>query len=140
MIEVVIFNGEGELKMDFAKLCRRQNVRQEFRSSGNSTNFNELAQRHVAMVEAAVMAAQVQARLLCPGFKIPSGSLLWSARNYVTCYALSRRTTNVNLGDRPPFEMRFGTITQRPISFLNLGYIISKRQDIHIKAEGVPFF
>ena len=91
-------------------------------------NFNSVAERHIAMVESAGMAAQVQAKSLFRGFKISSGSRLWSARNYRACYALNCGVTSANVGDKSPFEMRFGTV-QSPIPFLKPGYVKTKRQD-----------
>ena len=74
------------------------------------------------------MAAQVQAKSLFRGFKIPSGSrLLWSARKcYWACYALIRMETSANVGDKSPFEMRFGTAPQSPIPFLKPGYALNR--------------
>ena len=45
----------------FAKLCRRHNIRQEFTTAG-SLKFNGVSKRHIAMVESAGMATQVQAK------------------------------------------------------------------------------
>ena len=79
--EVVRLDEGEEFKGDFAKLCRRHNIRQEF-TTADSAKFNGVgAERHIAMVESAGMAAQVQAKPLFRVFKIPSGSRLWSARN-----------------------------------------------------------
>ena len=49
----------SEFKGDFAKLCRRYNIRQEF-TTVDSAKFNWVAERHIAMVESADMAAQKQ--------------------------------------------------------------------------------
>ena len=79
--EVVSLDEGGEFKGDFAQLCRRLNICQEF-TTVDSAKFNAVAERHIAMVESAGMAAQVQPKSLFRGFKISSGSILWSARNY----------------------------------------------------------
>ena len=91
------------------------------------------------MVESADMAAQVQAKSLFRGFKIPSGSRLWSARNYWACYALNHTATSANVGDKSPFEMRFGTALQSPISFLKPRYVKTKRQD-KLRPKALPCF
>ena len=80
-VEVILSDEGGELKGNFAKLCRRHNIRREF-TVADSAKFNGVAERHISMVESAGMPAQVQARPLFRRFKIPSGSRLWSARNY----------------------------------------------------------
>ena len=69
-VEVVRSDEGGEFKGDFANLCRRNNIRQEVTTT-DSVNFNEVAERHIAMVESAGMAAQVQAKSLFRGFKLP---------------------------------------------------------------------
>ena len=79
-VEVVRSDEGGELKGDFTKFCRRHDVRQEFTTANNA--IRGVAKRHIAMVESAGMAVQVQVKLLLCAFKIPSGSRLWSAHNY----------------------------------------------------------
>ena len=79
--EVVRSDEGGKFKEYLAKLCRRHDIRQEF-TTADSVKFNGLAVRHIAMVESAGMAAQVQAKSLFSAFKTPSGSILRSARNY----------------------------------------------------------
>ena len=127
-VEVVRSDEGGEFKGDFAKLCRRHNIRQEF-TTGDSAKFNGVAERHIAMIESAGMAAQVQAKSLFRGFKFSFGSRLRSVRNYWACYALNRTATSANIGDKSAFEMRFGTVPQSPIPFLKPGYVKTKRQD-----------
>ena len=90
-VEVVSSDEEGKLKGYFAKLCRRHNIHQEF-TTADSAKFNGVADRHIAMVESARVAAQVQAKPHFRGFKILSGCRLSSARNYWVCYALNRTT------------------------------------------------
>ena len=76
-VEVIRFDEGGEFIVDFAKLCRRHNIRQEF-PTADSAKFNGVAERHIAMIESAGMAAQVQAKSLFRGFKItPSDSGLY---------------------------------------------------------------
>ena len=102
-VEVVRSDEGGEFKGDFAKLCRRHNIHQEF-TTADSAKFNGVAERHIALIESAGMATQVQARSLFRGFKIPSGSRLWSARNCWSCCTLNRTATSANVGDKPMFE------------------------------------
>ena len=137
-VEVVRSDEGGEFRGDFAKLCRRHNIRQEF-TTADSAKFNGVAERHIVRIESAGMAAQVQAKLLFRGFKIPSGSRLWSARNYWACYALNRTATSANVVDKSHFEMRFGTVPQSPIPFLKPGYVKIKRQD-KLRSKALPCF
>ena len=123
---------------DFAKLCRRHNIRQEF-TTADSAEFDGKAERHTAMVESAGMAAQEQAKSIFCGFKILSGRRLWSARNFWACYALNRTATNANVGDKSPFEMRFGAVPQSPIPFHKPGCVKTKRQD-QLRSKAFPCF
>ena len=138
-VEVLRSDEGGEFKEDFAKLCRRHNIRQEF-TTADSAKFNGVAERHIAMIASAGMAAQVQAKSLFRGLEIPPGSRLWSARNYWTCYALNRTATSADVGDKSPFEMRFGPVPQkRPIPFLKPSYVETKRQD-KLSPKTLPCF
>ena len=49
-VEVVPSDEGGEIKGDFAKLCWRHNVRQEF-TAADGAQFNGVAERHIAMVD-----------------------------------------------------------------------------------------
>ena len=81
-VEVVRSDEGGEFKGDFAKLCRRHTIRQEF-TTVDSAKFNGVAEHHIAMIESAGMAAQVQAKSLFCGFNLPSDSRLWYFLDYV---------------------------------------------------------
>ena len=137
-VDVVRLDDGGKFKGNFAKLIRRHNIRQEF-TTADSSKFNAVAERHIAMIDSVGMAAQVQAKQLFRGFNISSGSRLWSASNYWACYALNRTTTSANIWDKSPFEMRFGAVLQSPIPFLKLEYVKTKRQD-KLKPKAVPCF
>ena len=114
---------------DFAKLRRSHSIRQEFTTS-DSAKFNGVAERHVAMVESAGIAAQVQARSPFRAFQISSGSRLGSERNCWACYALNRTaTSSANVGDKSPFKIRFRTVTQSLTPFPKPGYVKTKHQD-----------
>ena len=74
------------------------------------------------------MAAQVQAKPRFRGLKIPSGSRLWSARNYWARYAPNRMTTSA-INHRSKYILHFNTVPQSPIPFLKIGYAKTKRWD-----------
>ena len=137
-VEVVRSDEGGGFKGDFAKLCRRHNTRQEF-TTADSAKFNGVPERHIAMIEPAGMAAQIQAKSFFRGFKLPPGSKLWSARNCWACYALNRTATIANVGDKSPFKICFGTVPQSPIPFLTPGYLNTKRQD-KLRPKAFPCF
>ena len=56
-VEMIRSDEGGEFKGDFAKLCRRYNIRQEC-NAADSANINGVAECHIAMVESAGMATQ----------------------------------------------------------------------------------
>ena len=62
-VEVVRSDEGGELKGGFEKLCRRHNIRQTF-TAADSAKSNGVAGCHIAMVESAGRAAQVQSHFL----------------------------------------------------------------------------
>ena len=109
-VEVVRLDEGGEFKGDFAKLCRRHNIRPEFTTT-DSAKCNEVVKRPIVMPDLAGLAAQVRANSLFRAYKIPFDSRLWSARNYWACYALNCTATSANnVGDKLSFKMRFGTV------------------------------
>ena len=67
-VEVVRLDEGGELKGGFEKFCRRHNIRQTFTIAGSSKSSG-VAGCHIAMVESAGRAAQVQAKSLFRGYK-----------------------------------------------------------------------
>ena len=60
-VEMVRLDEGWELKGDCAKLCRRHNIYLEF-TTADSVKLGGVAERHIAMVESAGMAAQMQAK------------------------------------------------------------------------------
>ena len=62
-VEVAPLDDGGEFKGDFEKLFRKNEIRQGF-ATADSAQFNGVAKRHIAMVESAGMAAQVQVKSL----------------------------------------------------------------------------
>ena len=106
----------------------------------DSVKFNRVTERHIVMVESAGWCGCSSAsNVTFSWIQIPSGSRLWSVHNYWACYALIRTATSVNVGDKSPFEMRFGTVPQSPIPFLKLGYVKTKRQD-KLRPKAFSFF
>ena len=114
------------------------NIHQEF-TTADSTKSNRVAERHITMVNPAGMAAQVQAKSLRCVFTIPSGIILWSARNYWVCYALNRTVISADLAGKSQIEMLFGMVSQSLIPFLKPEYVKTKRQD-KLRPKAIPCF
>lgn len=112
----------GGFKADFAKLCTRHHVHQEF-TTAYSAKFNGVGERHIAVAASADAATQEQAQSLLRGFKTSFGSRLWSTRSYWACHALNRTASSSKMWDKSSFKMYFRTVPQSPISFLMPGYM-----------------
>ena len=58
-----------------AKLCRQRNLKQEF-TTADSSEYNGVTKRGLAMMESAALAATIQASELFPGCSVPEGPSL----------------------------------------------------------------
>ena len=66
-VEVVRSDNGGELNQgEFGQLCREINIKQEF-TTADSPEYNGVAERGLAMIESAALAARIQASELFPG-------------------------------------------------------------------------
>ena len=93
--EVVVVRSDdgGEFNEGkFGKLCRERNIRQEF-TTADSPEFNGVAERGLAMIESAALAARIQAPELFPGFNVPEGPSLWAEAMSWACDAYNRTAT-----------------------------------------------
>ena len=137
--EVVVVRSDngGEFdQVEFGQLCRERNIKQEF-TTANSPEYNGVAERGLAMIESAALAARTQASELFPGFDITEKPSLWAQAISWTCDAYNRTATVVNPGNRPPHEMFYGEIPHTsPTPFMKLGYCKYKRiNKIDLKAR-----
>ena len=58
------------------KLCRERNIKQEFTTAADSPEYNSVAERELALIESAALAARIQASELFSGFNVPEGPSL----------------------------------------------------------------
>ena len=65
------------MKGKFEKLCRERKINQEFTTADNP-EYNGVAQRGLAIIESAALAARIQASELFPVCSIPEGPSLWA--------------------------------------------------------------
>ena len=130
--EVVVVRSDygGEFNEGkFGKLCRERNIKQEF-TTADSPEYNGVAERGLAMIESAALAARIQASELFPGFNVPEGPSLWAEAMSWACDAYNRTATVANPENRSPYEMFYGKIPEMsPIPFLKPGYYKSKRMN-----------
>ena len=139
--EVVVIRSDdgGEFSEGkFGKLCRERNIKQEF-TTGDSPEYNGVAERGFALIESAALAARVQASELFPGFNVPEGPSLWAEAMNWACDAYNRTATVGNSRNRSPYEMFHGEPSHTsPIPFLKPGFCKYKRMmdKIDPKARG----
>ena len=70
-VEVVRSDGGGEFsKGAFGALCRTEKIRQEL-TTADSPQYNGVAERQIAIIEAAGLAARIQASAKCPNEVFP---------------------------------------------------------------------
>ena len=69
-VETVRSDGGGEFSGSFSDLCREHGIREEY-IPVDSPEYNGVAERAIAMVEKAAMAARIQAKVLY-GVDVPA--------------------------------------------------------------------
>ena len=67
-----------------------------------------MAERGLAMIESAALAARIQTAELFPGFNVPEGASLWAEAMSWACDAYNRTATVANPENRSPYEMFHG--------------------------------
>ena len=96
-VVVVRSDNGGEFnQVEFGQLCRERNTKQEF-TTANSPEYNGVAERGLAVIESAALAARIQASL-------------WAQAISWTCDAYNRTVTVANPGNRSPHEIFYGEI------------------------------
>ena len=99
--EVVVVRSDngGEFNQgEFGQLCRERNIKQEF-TTADSPESNGVAERGLAMIESAALAARIQASELFPGFDIPENPSLWAEEISWACDTYNRTATVANPGN-----------------------------------------
>ena len=118
-VEVVRSDGGGKFsKGAFGALCTTEKIRQEF-TTADSPQYNGVAERQIAIIEAAGLAARIQAAAKYPNEVFPRGESLWAEQAHWACPALSCTATSANPGHKSPHEMWFGSppsIISSPVS------------------------
>ena len=108
--EVMIMRSDGGGKFMEGKignLCRERKIKQELTNT-KSPEYNGVAERGLAMIESAALAARVQASELFPGCSTPEGPSLWAAAMNWDCGVYNRTATVANSGNHSPHEMFYG--------------------------------
>ena len=110
-------------------------IRQEF-TTADPPQYNGVAERQIAIIEAAGLAARIQAAAKCPNEVCPRGESLWAEQAHWACRALNCMATSGNPGFKSPHEMWFGSLpSSSPFPFLNPGFRnVKRRNKLQLKA------
>ena len=79
-------------------------IRQEF-TTADPPQYNGVAERQIAIIEAAGLAARIQAAAKYPNEVCPRGESLWAEQARWACRALNCMATSGNPGFKSPHEM-----------------------------------
>ena len=98
-------DGGGKFsKGDFGALCITEKFMQEFMTA-DSPQYNGVAERHIASIEAAGLTARIQAAAKYPSEVFPRGESLWAEQAHWACHALNCTATSAKTGYKSPHEM-----------------------------------
>ena len=126
-VETVRTDDAAEFKSGyFADLCRERGTRQEF-TTADSPQFNGVAERGIAMIEATGKGTLIQAKHMFSGMGISLSDSLWAAQDYWASDALNFTATKANPNCKFPYEMRYGRTPPSPFPFLKPGFVKRKR-------------
>ena len=113
----------------FGVLCTTEKIRQEF-TTANSPQYNGVAERQIAIIDAADLAARTQAAAKYPNEVLPRGETLWAVQAHWAYRALNFTATSANLGFKSPHEMWFGSPpSSSPFPFLKPDFHSVKRRN-----------
>ena len=99
-------NGREFFGGGFGELCRKRGIKQEF-TPADSPKYNGVAERALGLINDAAAAAGIQATELYSS--APNYPSLWAEAASWACHALNCTATTANPGDKPPYEMWYGT-------------------------------
>ena len=129
VVEVVRSDGGGFSSHDgeFSILCRERCIKQEF-TTAETPQYNGVAERALGLLEAASMAARLQASELYPNVQLPSTDWLWAEAMRWACDCLNRTATTANPDNKSPYEMWYGKPSPlKLLPFLKPGFCRQKR-------------
>ncbi|CAN0107392.1 unnamed protein product, partial [Sphacelaria rigidula] len=124
VVETVRSDGGGDFSGPFSDLCRERGIRQKY-TPADIPEYNGVAERAIAMVEKAAMAARIQAKVLY-GVDVPAR--MWAESYRWAADALNRSATTDNPGKKSPDEVFYGEVPEvKLLPFFKPGYCRYKR-------------
>ena len=128
-IKVARSNGDGEFsKGASGTRCTTGKMRQKF-TTADSPQYNGVAERQIAIIEASGLAARVQAAAKYPDEVFPRGESLWAEQAHWACHALNCTATLANPGFKFPHEMWFGSPPTSSAFLFKPGFRSVKRRN-----------
>ena len=123
LVEIVRSDNGGEFfRGEFESLCNELLIKQEF-TPAYSPQYNGVAERGLGIIEAAAMAARIQAKVLFDYVQLPKTDKLWAEAMHWACEALNHTACSANPDSKSPYEMWFGeALPARPYPFLKPAY------------------
>ena len=116
-------------KGTFSAICTTEKTRQEF-TTADSPQYNGVAERQITIIEAAGLAARIEAAAKYPNGVFPRGKSLWAEQAHWACHALNWTATSANPGYKFPHEMWFGSPpSSSSFPFLKPGFHSVKRRN-----------
>ena len=130
-VEVVGSDGSSEFsKGVFGALYTTEKIRQES-TTADSPQYNGVAERQIAIIEAAGLAARIQATGKYPNEVFSRGESLWDEQAHWACHAFNCTATSASPGYKSLHEMWFGSPpSSSPFLFLKPGFRSVKRNKL----------
>ena len=99
-------NGGEFFGGDFGELCRKRGIKQEV-TPADSPKYNGVAERALALINDAALAARLQAPELYPG--APTYPSVWAETISWARHVLNRTVATANPREKSPYEMWHGS-------------------------------
>ncbi|CAB1111679.1 unnamed protein product [Ectocarpus sp. CCAP 1310/34] len=123
LVEIVRSDNGGEcFGGDFTSVCNELLIKQEF-TPAYSPQYNGVAERGLGLIEAAAMAARIQAKVLFGHVQLSKTDRLWAEAMHLACEAINHTACSPNSDSKSPYEMWHGEASHaRPYPFLKPAY------------------
>ncbi|CAB1112816.1 unnamed protein product [Ectocarpus sp. CCAP 1310/34] len=95
-------DGGGEFQGQFAEVCRRYGIKQEF-TPPNTPKYNGVAERALGLLADSALASRIQAKEMFPDAPVSPG--LWAEAISCACHQMNCTATTGNPGHKSPYEL-----------------------------------
>lgn len=110
------------------------------RTAAYTSERNTMAERGIALIKSAAIAARLHVPNLHPNVDVPSSTWLWAAKLFWATDSLNRSSTRANPRNRSQYEMWHGEAAPtRILPFLKPGLVTAQRTN-ELKPEAQESF